>query len=132
MMCLSSLHVNAVEGRKVRKMVSKKVCFFCGEPPGNSGVHEAATFQIDKRVRACAVLLEDTELLAKLSTGDMVALEAKYHSKCLAGLYNRARTVKSDGDGIDEMNEFSGIAFAELVMYIEEVCQADEVGAPIF
>ena len=33
---------------------------------------------------------------------------------------------------IDEMNEFSGIAFAELVMYIEEVRQADEVGAPIF
>ena len=112
--------------------VKKNVCFFCGEPPGNSGVHEAATFQIDKRVRACAVLLEDTELLAKLSTGDMVALEAKYHSKCLAGLYNRARTVKSDGEGIDEMNEFSGIAFAELVMYIEEVRQADEVGAPIF
>ena len=43
-------------------------------------MHEAATFQIDKRVRACAVQLEDTELLAKLSTGDMVALEAKYHS----------------------------------------------------
>ena len=62
------------------------MCFFCGEPPGNSGVHEAATYQIDKRVRACAVLLEDTELLGKLSTGDMVALEARYHSKCLAGL----------------------------------------------
>ena len=62
----------------------------------------------------------------------MVALEAKYHSKRLVGLYNRARTVKSDGEGIDEMNEFSGIAFAELVMYIEEVRQADEVGAPIF
>ena len=40
--------------------------------------------------------------------------------------------MKSDGEGIDEMNEFSGIAFAELVMYIEEVRQADEVGIPIF
>lgn len=55
----------------------------------------------------------------------MVALEAKYHSKCLVGLYNRARTIKSEGEGVDEMNEFSGIAFTELVMYID-------VGAPVF
>ena len=27
--------------------------------------------------------LEDTALLAKLAPGDMIALEAKYHSKCL-------------------------------------------------
>ena len=132
MMCLSSACKRSRRSQSTEDGVKKKVCFFCGEPPGNSGVHEAATFQINKRVRACAVLLEDTELLAKLSTGDMVALEAKYHSKCLAGLYNRATTVKSDGESIDEMNAFSGIAFAELVMYIEEVHQVDEVGAPIF
>ena len=53
----------------------KKTCFFCGQPSGTSGLHEAATFQLDNRVRSCAVLLEDTELLAKLSTADMVALE---------------------------------------------------------
>ncbi len=45
----------------------------------------------------CAGLLEDTELLAKLSAGDMVALEAKYHTKCLVGLYNRARKAKAKG-----------------------------------
>ena len=84
--------------------VTKNVCFFCGEASGNSGMYEAATFQIDKRVRSCAVQLEDTELLAKLSTGDMVTLEAKYHSKCLVGLYNRARMIKSEGGNIDETN----------------------------
>lgn len=27
-------------------------CFFCGEAPGSAGVHEAATFQLDARVRS--------------------------------------------------------------------------------
>ena len=66
----------------------KAVCFFCEKLPGNSGIHEVATFQVNENVHACAVLLEDTELLAKLSTTDMVALEAKYHTKCLVDLYN--------------------------------------------
>ena len=118
--------------RSTKYCATKNVCFFCGEASGNSGIHEAATFQIDKRVRACAVQLKDTELLAKLSTGDMVALEAKYHSKCLVGLYNRARMIKSEGGNIDETNEISAIAFAEVVMHIEEVRQADETGAPVF
>ena len=39
-----------------------------------------------------AVHLEDTDLLAKLAR-DMVALEAKYHIKHLANLYNRARAA---------------------------------------
>ena len=54
-------------------------------------------------MHACAVLLEDTELLAKLSTADTVALEAKYHTKCLVDLYNRARKAKASRcKGTDE------------------------------
>jgi len=64
--------------------------FFCRKPPGNIGIHEAATFQVNEHVQACAVLFEDSKLLAKLGTTDMVALEAKYHTKCLVDLYNRA------------------------------------------
>ena len=71
--------------KSAEKIVVKYVCFFCINPPGNSAIHEAATFQVNERVRACAVLLEDTELLAKLSTADMVALETKYH-QVLGGL----------------------------------------------
>lgn len=118
--------------RRSQDGVQNNACFFCGEPPGDSGIHEAATHQIYKRVHTCAVLLEDTALLAKLSAGDMVAQDAKYHSKCLASLYNRARSVKSRGEVTDKTDEFSGIAFAELVIYIEEVRQADELGAPVF
>ena len=41
--------------------------------------------------------IEDTALLTKLSSGDMIATEAKYHSRCLVALCNRARiTVDAD------------------------------------
>ncbi len=58
------------------------ICFFCRQPAGNEGLREAATFQLDKRVRAAASLLQDTELLGRLSAGDMVAIEAKYPPTC--------------------------------------------------
>jgi len=45
---------------EVQKFVLQKILFFyCGGASGNSGVHEAATFQIDKQIHACAVQLED-------------------------------------------------------------------------
>ena len=54
--------------------------------------------------------------------GNMVALEAKYHAKCLLALCNRARKVKTDAQqGTDRECELSGIV-AELVMCIEEAC----------
>jgi len=84
---------------------------FCGKPPGSSDIHEAATFQVNEHVYACAVLLEDTKPLAKLRTTDMVALEAKYHTRCLVDLYNRARKAKDDRCGsITQREIISGIA----------------------
>ena len=43
---------------------TKEICFFCGKPPSNIGIHEAAKFRVNERVYACAVLLEESELLA--------------------------------------------------------------------
>ncbi len=111
---------------------SKASCFFCGQSAGSAGLHEASTFQIDRRVRESAALVEDTLLLARLSMGDMVALEAKYHAKCLLALYNRARKVKTDAQqGTDREREISGIVVAELVMYIEET-RLETSTAPVF
>ena len=104
-------------------------CFFCENPAGSDGLHEVSTFQVDKRVRECATLVEDTILLGKLSMGDMIALEAKYHSKCLLVLYNHARKFKADAS-TDEP-QISGIAFAELAMYIEET-RLEASTAPVF
>ena len=74
-------------------MSTEVSCFFCGQAAGNDGLHEVTTFQVDQSVRECAELTGVSILLAKLFAGDMVALEAKYHSKCLLALYHPAEKV---------------------------------------
>ncbi|MGH0153333.1 UNVERIFIED_CONTAM: hypothetical protein FKN15_028536 [Acipenser sinensis] len=70
-----------------------------------------------------AIELQDTALLARLAPGDMIALEAKYHLKCLVKLCNRA----ADSTGADD----STGAFAELVAYMEDVHMEESV-SPVF
>ena len=110
------------------------ICFFCRQPAGNEGLREAATFKLDNRVRTAATLLQDTELLGRLSAGDMVAIEAKYHARCLLGLYHRVRKANLEGledNGQGHAASTSGVVFAELVLYIEESRQHHE-SAPVF
>ena len=49
----------------------------------------------------------------------MIAIEAKYHRKCLAALYNKARTAKQVCSETDDCH-VHGIAFAELVAFMED------------
>jgi len=65
-----------------------------------------------------------------LSAGDLIAQDAQYHVQCLVSLYNRARGTKgSEESDADTVNH--GIAFAELVSYIEDA-RMDDLVAPIF
>ena len=79
-----------------------------------------------------ATLIGDMQLLGRLSAGDMVALEAKYHTNCLLKLYNRARSCKNNAD--NETNKdatISGIVLAELVMFLKEARYEENI-APVF
>ena len=77
-----------------------------------------------------AMKLQDKSLLAKLSAGDLIAQNAQYHLNCLNSLYNRTRKTKSSEDSDrDRMNH--GLAFADLVSYIEETRMYTSV-TPIF
>ncbi len=105
------------------------ICIFCDEPAGYAGFHNACTYDIDMKVRKCALELNDTAILAKLSAGDMIAIEAKYRRKCLVALYNRAS--RSNCTDRNEEADLHGIAFAELVAYIDEF-RFDEKIAPVF
>ena len=49
------------------------------------------TMKRNKKINECATTLNDGKLLAKLSAGDVVAQDMKYHPTCLAALYNRKR-----------------------------------------
>ncbi|KAG0715668.1 hypothetical protein GWK47_011424 [Chionoecetes opilio] len=107
---------------------TEPICFFCNKPAGTADLHEAATKELDKNVRRCATELGDTELLAKLSEGDMIAIEAKYHRNCLRALYNKIRPAALKDADADRLH---GIAFAELVVFMEDM-HADEDNAPVF
>ena len=104
------------------------ICFFCNKLAGTADLHQAATKDIDKNVRRCATELRDTELLAKLSAGDMVAIDAKYQRNCLRALYNKIRPAALKDEDADCLH---GIAFAELVVFMEDI-HADEDNAPVF
>lgn len=48
-----------------------------------------------------------------------MALEEKYHAKCLAGLYNRARKAKSaESTETARERKISTVVFSEFVLYI--------------
>ena len=96
------------------------VCFFCEAPATDGELREACTMEIDSHVRSVARDLCDVDLLSKLSTGDMVAIRATYHSSCLAALYNRARR-HSKGILSQENGQFMyhSIALAELISEIQ-------------
>ena len=45
--------------------------------------------ELDSRVRAVAMEVNDFNLLGKLSAGDMVTLKSRYHKQCLVATARR-------------------------------------------
>ena len=64
-------------------------CFLC-EETGDS-LRQSMTIQLTKIINDYAKTLNDGKLLAKLSSGDAIAQELKYHPSCLVALYNTER-----------------------------------------
>ena len=60
----------------------------------------------------------------------MIAIEAKYHSKCLAALYNKARSAKQVYSESD-YSHLHGIAFAELIAFMEDF-HMEQNNSPVF
>ena len=95
------------------------MCLFCGE---TGDLHEVMTLEVDEKVRKMATDLQDSALLKYLAGGDMIAIEAKYHKKCMTNLTNRHRAFLRQSQDCqsgeeDEKNE--GIAFVELISFME-------------
>ena len=107
---------------------SQTLCFFCDDYDSSSNLHCASTLNVDKKVRDCAVLLNDRKRIAKLSAGDLIAIEAKYHVKCFVRLYNRARPFKQhDSKPADDTPmDVEELAFAELIVYIDKCLEVEE------
>lgn len=97
------------------------VCCLCDQTTPEKDLRNASTFQLDERIRKCAIILQDSKLLATLSAGDVISQELKYHTNCLIDLYRRAKPKEDnkESDGKDRMRH--GLAFAELTEYMQEV-----------
>lgn len=81
----------------------------------------------------CAMVLQDEKLLAKLSAGDLVVLEAKYDAPCLAPLYKKAERFKQEGEEDETSPRLpKGIVLAELVFFIEESPMVSTAELPLF
>ena len=106
------------------------LCFFCGKgKPWN--LHRASTFKLDKKVRECAMTLQDFDLLAKLSEGDMIAQDAMYHSLCLLAFYKKANSANDNSAPIvDEEKELHGMVLAELAAFTQQ--ERDRLGGNCF
>ena len=95
-------------------------CFFdCGDELNKQDLHSVTTFNVDRRVRKIATETNDTTILAELSQGDMIAIEAHYHTKCLISYYNSSMT-KNEENQRDSNAVLYRVALAEIVAFVEE------------
>ena len=122
--------------RQQNRTTESPLCLFCEKPASPSDpLHEAMTKMVSERVKRCATKILDERLLAKVSSGDLIASEAKYHAKCLVALYNAAARSKTSEQ--NENNEggttekYYARAFAELLEFIEDTL-ADRNQTPVF
>ena len=99
--------------------IPKVECFFCEEDILN--LQKGMTERLNEHLNQCARILNYGKLLAKLSGGDGVALEVKYHLRCLQKLYNVEREYLNSlekTDSSDPGKDLYPVAFSELVIYI--------------
>ena len=101
------------------------LCFFCDNTASTEKgpLHLVQSFRLDQRVRRCANVLEDSYLhakLQKLQNGDLIAQDAMYHKVCLSNLYRSASYKQLEGNFSDYERKLQGIAFGEVVDFIEE------------
>eukprot|EP00745_Piridium_sociabile_P026549 TRINITY_DN4240_c0_g1_i3.p1 TRINITY_DN4240_c0_g1~~TRINITY_DN4240_c0_g1_i3.p1 ORF type:complete len:1496 (-),score=398.92 TRINITY_DN4240_c0_g1_i3:837-5324(-) len=110
-------------------------CFLCEEEGDN--LSQAMTMKLNKKINECATTLNDGKLLAKLSAGDVVAQDMKYHPTCLAALYNRKRAYlntqrQKETEEVLQGKEAYPMAFSEMLTYINEMKTASLSGPLTF
>ena len=106
---------------------SEECCLFCSLKSGDK-LHQRTTMELDHDLRKMAQDLHDTSLIAKLSAGDLIVIEAKYHYNCLSAYKNHYRSfIRLQHSNVKcEERQLLARAFAELVCYIENKIENDE------
>lgn len=95
-------------------------CIFCNDDTGK--LHSFSYLKTTDDIKHIATALGDYALLAKISGGDLIAIEAQYHISCITSFRNRYRSYISSkergdsGKNEEKMNESR--AMQELISYI--------------
>ncbi|KAF2884048.1 hypothetical protein ILUMI_22166 [Ignelater luminosus] len=110
----------------------KQVCIFCD---GSDGVLSAAsTPGLGPTIHGHAVQLKDQTLIRKLTSTDIVAMEAKYHKPHYRSFLNRVRSFRRSSEQHQIPNSQQivyGSVITELVRYMEDIHLCSEI-APVF
>ena len=70
--------------------MEKTFCLFRQKKDGH--LHEFRTLDADETMRHnMAIELQEAELIARMEGGDLVAIDVKYHLRCLTDMRNRYR-----------------------------------------
>ena len=98
---------------RLRQMMTKQL---------DSRLRQVMTKQLDSRLMEYAKVLEDDQLITRLSAVDLTAQEAKYHDRCALNLFNEAKARLRKDHGHSELchSLWHSLAFAELLDYIED------------
>ena len=106
-------------------------CLFCSKGEDNGRLKCFSMLESDKNVCQMALELGNFELLGRMSEGNLIAIDAKYHLKCLISLRNQYRSLCAQkmldaNDELDNAKLDKSVAFVELIEYIDQ-CVDDGV-----
>lgn len=104
-------------------------CIFCDSTDESiSKLRSFAMLETGENISKMALELGKFDLLGRMANGDLIAIEAKYHLRCLVGLRNEYRShcnkkIKDESEDTDRKIDES-VAFRELIEYIDQ-CMED-------
>ena len=110
----------------------QSICFLCNESTAEQ-LYLVISLEMDKKVTKNAAELLDERLIAKLTEGDFVATESKYHKSCLAEFYNKVTTFASKASTAEQEKSIAeGIVVAEIERYVREIIEVESDNIPVF
>ena len=101
------------------------MCFLCKKRAreDDGDLRQVSTFETNANIRKIITEINDSRLLVRIVGGDLIAIGAKYHLKCLIELKNRyrihVRKSNEDKQNIDE-NVCNSRVFVELAGYVKK------------
>lgn len=102
----------------------QNTCIFCGlgKRSVRDQLFDCSTKPLSDTLKMMATAKVDARLLARME-GDLIAIEAKYHNRCLTEYKNKYKSLEKmkDGSTVESSSEkiIESQVFAELVAYIE-------------